>query len=41
MNWFSFFPLVLILAACPSIGPAVQVEQEAFIQPLPVVQELL
>jgi hypothetical protein len=41
MKWFSLFPFVLILMACPSTDPAVRVEQQGFIQPLPVVQEPL
>jgi curli biogenesis system outer membrane secretion channel CsgG len=38
MKWFSYFPLVLILAACPSIGPAVQLDQQAIVQHLPAEQ---
>jgi curli biogenesis system outer membrane secretion channel CsgG len=40
MRWFFLFSIVLALVACPSTGPAVQVEQQAFIQPLTSVKGL-
>jgi curli biogenesis system outer membrane secretion channel CsgG len=38
MRCFFLFFVVLILSACPSTGPAVQVEQQSYVQTLPVEQ---
>ncbi|MDR0315274.1 MAG: CsgG/HfaB family protein [Treponema sp.] len=40
MKWFLIFPLVLIFVACPSTGPAAQVEQQAHVRVLPADREL-